>query len=108
MLLRDSSVAVEAKVVRIDEQTDTSRPGQVITSATAEIEVVRVLKGIDVQPGDKVSVNYWWRKWLPGAAPMPGTDGLTSLPVEGETLQVYVRGTRATGYQVLLPNGFVR
>jgi hypothetical protein len=108
MLLRDASVAVQAKVLRITEQTDTSMQGQVVTSAVAELQVESVLKGIDVQPGDKISVKYWWRKWLPGTAPMPGSDGNAKLPTEGETLQVYLSGTRGTGYQVLLPNGFVK
>ena len=108
MLLQDASVAIRAKVLRIDLQADTSRPGQVVTYAVAELEVVGVMKGIDLQPGDKIAVKYWWRKWLPGTAPMPGNDGHTGIPTEGETLQVYLSGTPSGGFQVMLPNGFVR
>jgi hypothetical protein len=60
MSLQDASLAVQARVLSITVQTDTSKEGQLVMSAVAELEVVSLLKGIDVQPGDKVSVHYWW------------------------------------------------
>jgi hypothetical protein len=108
MLMQAATLAIQAKVLRIDLQTDTSRQGQVVTYGVAEVEVLAVLKGSDVQVGDKISVKYWWRKWLPGAAPMPGNDGNFNIPTEGETLQIFLTGTRSAGFEVMLPNGFVK
>lgn len=106
MRLQNASVVVQARVLRVYENVDTTVQGQVVTHAIAELRVLEVIKGSDLYAGDDILIRYWWRRWLPGASPMPGNDGNFGAPAEGETLKVYLGGWGRNGYQVMLPYGF--
>lgn len=76
------------------------------THHLAEIVVDEVRAGQDIQPGDRVYVRYWRKRYVGAGRPEPGHYGHRGLPKAGERCIAYLKGSRADGYDALSPNGF--
>lgn len=84
------------------------RDGFEYTYMVAEISVERVEKGADVVANDRVFVRYWRKEWLGNGNPPTDHFGHRGIPTNKETAEIYVRGDRKTGFDVLSPNGFFK
>ena len=76
------------------------------TYCVAEVAVERVDKGTDVAARDRVFVRYWRKKWTGEGRGLPDHYGHRNIPGSGDAVEVYVKGDRKTGFDVLSPNGF--
>jgi peptidyl-dipeptidase Dcp len=78
------------------------------TLSVAEIDVDQVLKGTEIKGGDRVYVRYWGKKYQGAGHPPPGHYGHWDPPTTKDRVEVFVKGDRTTGYDVLSPNGFYK
>ncbi len=76
------------------------------THSVVEILVERVDKGTDVAANDRVYVRCWRKNWLGAGNPPPDHYGHWGAPQTSDTVEVYVKGDRKSGFDVLSPNGF--
>lgn len=94
-------------VHRTYERTE-KREHSEYTYGVVEITVERVDKGKDFVAKDRVFVRYWQEKWTAGGSPPPGHYGHWDVPKERDVVEVYVKGDRTAGFDVLSPNGFFK
>ncbi|MDQ3333291.1 MAG: hypothetical protein M3552_22035 [Planctomycetota bacterium] len=104
-LREDASEAFSGEVVETYERTKKSAKYE-RTYGVAEIAVESVEKGSEVAVGDRVFVRYWGKRWVGAGDPPPDHYGHWNVPSKTDSVVVYVKGDRKTGYDVLSPNGF--
>lgn len=78
------------------------------TYSILEIEVAAIAKGAGIEAKDRVFVRCWQRVWAGQGPANPGIHGQDSIPVRGDTVQVYLKGDRKLGFDVIEPNGFLK
>lgn len=79
------------------------------TYYVAEVVVNKVEKGSDIEVGDRIYVKYWRKRWTGLLSPPPpDTYGHYPIPEQGDRSDIYIKGSRKTGFEVLHPNGFFR
>jgi hypothetical protein len=78
------------------------------THCVAEIAVAQAEKGTEIAAGDRVFVRYWRKRWLAGGNPPPDHYGHRSVPDKSDSVEVYVKGNRKSGFDVVSPNGFFK
>jgi hypothetical protein len=78
------------------------------TYGVAEVAVERVDKGDDIGPNDRVFVRYWHKRWMREGNPPPDHYGHRNVPEKTDSAEIYVKGNRSTGFDVLSPNGFFK
>ena len=106
-LKTSASHILTGTVVRTYERKE-MRGGIEYTYSVAEVAVGHVHKGADVVADDRVYVRYWRKKWIGSGNPPPDHYGHWNIPVSGDTAEIYVKGDRKTGFDVLSPNGFFK
>lgn len=106
-LQASASHALTGTVERIYEQKE-ERAGFEYTYGVAEVAVDRVDKGTDIVANDRVFVRYWRKKWIDNGNPPTGHYGHWDIPAKNDSAEIYVKGDRKTGFDVLSPNGFFR
>lgn len=104
-LLQDASAALTGKVVETYERVRNVEDLE-WTYGVAEIAVERVEKGSHIASRDRVFVRYWHKRWIGKGPPLPDHYGHWNIPSQGDVAQIYVRGDRKSGFDVLSPNGF--
>jgi hypothetical protein len=107
-LLSSASQAGAGTVVAKYSRTE-KKDNYEYTYNVVEITVSHVAKGKDIAPNDRVFVRCWDNKWVgpPNQAPI-GDSGHFPIPSKGDKVEVYVGGSRGTGFDVLHPNGFFK
>ncbi|MEE3180036.1 MAG: hypothetical protein VX317_10150, partial [Verrucomicrobiota bacterium] len=70
---------------------------------TIRLRVTGVAKGKGVRKGDEIVVTAW-RPAL-RIPPMPGPQGHSSVPKNGEVVTVHVGSREATSFVPIMPNG---
>ena len=76
------------------------------TYNVAELSTTKVRKGGDISRGNRVIVRYWNKRWIGEGHPLPDHYGHHGVPKTGDTVLIYLRGSRSDGYDVVSPNGF--
>lgn len=100
-----ASHVIHGTVSRTYERKEKQREFE-FTYGVAEVAVGRVAKGADMAANDIVFVRYWGKRWIGPGNPPPDHYGHCDVPEAADTVEVYVRGDRKTGFDVLSPNGF--
>ena len=106
-LQASASHALTGTVERIYEQKEKQGDFE-YTYGVAEVAVERVDKGADVVANDRVFVRYWRNKWIGNGNPPPGHSGHWDIPAKTDSAEIYVKGDRKIGFDVLSPNGFFK
>lgn len=106
-LQASASHALTGTVERVYEQKE-KRAEFEYTYGVAEVAVESVDKGADVVANDRVFVRYWRKKWIGNGNPPPDHYGHGNIPAKTDTAEIYVKGDRKTGFDVLSPNGFFK
>lgn len=106
-LRASASHALAGTVQRTYEQKE-KRGDFEYTYGVAEVAVERVGKGADFIAGDRVFVRYWRKKWIGSGNPPPEHYGHRNIPEKAGSAEIYVKGDRKTGFDVLSPNGFFK
>ena len=104
-------VAASSAVTGVVERTYTHKETKgnfEYTYGVAEIALVRVDKGDDIVAKERVFVRYWRKKWIGSGNPPPDHYGHWDIPEKGDMAEIYVKGDRKTGFDVLSPNGFFK
>jgi hypothetical protein len=102
-----ASHALTGTIERIYEQKE-KRGDYEYTYGVAEVAVKRVDKGTDVVANDRVFVRFWRQKWIGDGVIPPGHSGHWDIPTKTDSAEIYVKGDRKTGFDVLSPNGFFK
>lgn len=76
------------------------------TLGVAEVAVEEVGKGTDIEKRDCVFVRYWNKRWTGSGNPPPDHYGHWNIPQKSDKAEIYVKGDRQSGFDVLSPNGF--
>lgn len=106
-LQKSASHILTGTVERTYEHKE-ERGGFVYTYGVAEIAVERVAKGADVVANDRVYVRYWRKKAIGNGIPLADHYGHWDIPLKTDSAEIYVKGDRKTGFDVLSPNGFFK
>ena len=106
-LQASASHALAGTVERIYEHKE-KRGDFEYTYGVAEVAVERVEKGADVVANERVFVRYWHKKWIGNGNPPPDHYGHWDIPAKTDTAEIYVKGDRKTGFDVVSPNGFFK
>lgn len=106
-LRASASHAFTGTVVRIYSQEE-KRGKFEYTYGVAEMAVEDVTQGTDVTANDRVFVRYWRKKWIGNGNPPPDHYGHWEIPAKTDSVEIYVKGDRKTGFDVLSPNGFFK
>ncbi len=113
-LRQSATPIVVGKVDAIYQKEETAKGGR-YTRFVAEITVVGIEKGEGVKKGELLYARYWTRKWARPGFPPPSTNGHRGLPVEGQTLRIYLarnaydgftHDNKDGGFNVIGANGF--
>ena len=102
-----ASHALTGTIERVYEHKE-KRGDYEFTHGVAEVAVERVDKGTDVVANDRVFVRFWRQKWIGEGNSPPGHSGHWNIPARTDTAEIYVKGDRKTGFDVLSPNGFFK
>ena len=74
-----------------------------------EVDVKRVDKGSDIAVMDRAFIKYWKKDWTgENKNPPPDDYGQLDIPRKGDAVQIFARGDRKSGFEVLSPNGFTK
>jgi len=85
------------------------------TRYVAEVNVKKVEKGTGIDVGGPVYVRYWTRTWASTRPAPSSTAGHRDLPIEGQTLRIYLaknaydgftHDNKDGGFNVIGANGF--
>ena len=102
-----ASHALTGTVERIYERKE-KRGDFELTYGVAEVAVERVDQGTDIVANDRVFVRFWHQKWMGNGNPPPGHSGHWDIPAKTDSAEIFVKGNRKTGFDVLSPNGFFK
>lgn len=113
--LRDASTHVVLGEVKAIYSRKTTEGDWRYTRYVAEVKVQKVEKGTGIAAGSLVYVRYWTRVWASRAPIPPTTAGHRDLPIEGQSLRMYLAqnandgftdANRDGGFNVIGANGF--
>lgn len=104
-LAAEASHQLSGTIIRTYEQKE-KRGGFEYTHGVAEVSVQAVGKGADIEKGDRIFVRYWKKRWTKNGNPPPDHYGHWNIPKESDQAEIYVKGDRKNGFDVLSPNGF--
>jgi len=102
-LKNESTHIVIGKVRAVYSNTEKSKDWE-DTNSVAEISVVSVEKGPDINTGDVIYAHFWKKKWIGKGDPEPHSSGHGGVS-KGDFVMAYLK-RKDGGYHVLLPNGF--
>ncbi len=100
------SHAFEGVVVQIYTTVKQTSADFEHTYGIAEVDVRDVNKGDEMEPGDRVYVRFWRKRWVGIGKAEPDHYGHWNIPSQGDRVRVYVKGDGKAGFDVMSPNGF--
>jgi len=106
-LQKFASHALVGTIEQTYERKETRRDYEYVYGV-AEVNVDRVSQGEEIEEGDRVFVRYWKKRWTGPGNPSPGHYGHWNIPDSSDKAEIYIKGDRKTGYDVLSPNGFFK